>query len=436
LRCKSPLLEYLLFVVYLFFFAWIITRIKFFTGSGLSKTQLVIVFLLKIITGIFYGWIGIYYGGLAQMWDTWGFHANGLLEKDLLLHHPHAYFTNLFQSPYPGGFLKFFEAQDSFWNDLKGHVLIKVLSVFDLMSLGNYYVNVILYSFVTLFGPVAFYRVMADVFPQKKFQVFIATFLIPSFLYWTSGIHKEGLLFTGLGLIFYSFYAGFRDRHFGWKRWLNILLGTLLIISMRNYLLIVMIPAILAWWLSVKYPRYKWVVFPAVYFLFSLFFFTAKYINPNLDFPHAVVNKQQEFLALPNGRATIVLKQLRPDALSFAGNAPQAMAFSAARPFPGDVHHLLSLAASLEINILLLLILLSVFFRNKTRVKNPVIIASYLFAISVLLVIGFTVNNLGAIVRYRSIIIPLIMTPVIAGIEWKKIKELLHIKIKNNINNS
>ncbi len=433
---KSYRLEYFLFVSYLVLFAWIITKIKFFTRSGLSKTQLIIVFLLKIITGIFYGWIGIYYGGLAQMWDTWGFHANGLLEKDLLFHHPHEYFTNLFHTPYPGGFLKFFEAQGSYWNDLKGLVLIKILSLFDVLSLGNYYVNVILYSFITLFGPVAFYRMMAEIFPKKKFQVFAATFLVPSFLYWTSGIHKEGLLFTGICLIFYSCYAGFRDKRFGYKRWLNILLGTLLIVSMRNYLLIVMIPAIIAWWLAMKYAGSKWFVFPAVYILFILFFFTAKYINPHLDFPHAVMEKQQEFLHLPYGGSTIVLKQLGPDVLSFAKNAPQAMLFSSTRPFPSDVHHLLSLAASAEIIILLLLVLLSVIFRDKKRQKNPAIIACYLFGISVLIVIGFTVNNLGAIVRYRSIIIPLIMVPVFAGIEWQKLKAFVkHIIFKNNINN-
>jgi hypothetical protein len=92
-------LEYLLFVVYLVLFAWLVTKVKFFTGSGLSRSQIIILFLLKVIAGIFYGWIGIYYGGLAQMWDTWNFHTNSIQEYHLLFNDPHEYFTNLFRDP-------------------------------------------------------------------------------------------------------------------------------------------------------------------------------------------------------------------------------------------------------------------------------------------------------------------------------------------------
>jgi hypothetical protein len=71
-------LEYLLFVVYLIFFSWLVTKIRFFTATGLSKPQLIIIFLLKVIAGIFYGWMGQYYGELAQMMDTWKYHYNAI----------------------------------------------------------------------------------------------------------------------------------------------------------------------------------------------------------------------------------------------------------------------------------------------------------------------------------------------------------------------
>ena len=62
----------------------------------------------------------------------------------------------------------FFASSDSYWNDLKSNVFIKLLSIFDIFSFGHYYVNVIFYSFITLFGPLAFYKVMNDVFPKKR----------------------------------------------------------------------------------------------------------------------------------------------------------------------------------------------------------------------------------------------------------------------------
>jgi hypothetical protein len=186
-------------VFYLVLFAWLVTKVKFFTRSGLSKPQLIILFLLKIMAGIFYGWIGTYYGGLAQMYDTWVYHNQGITEYNLLFSNPNKYLTNIFHNPYGTGITDdFLKSSDSYWNDLKANMFIKTLSIFNIFSFANYYVNVIIYSFVTLFGPIAIYRVMTDVFPSKKITILISAFLIPSFLYWTSGLHKEGLLFTGM----------------------------------------------------------------------------------------------------------------------------------------------------------------------------------------------------------------------------------------------
>ena len=164
------------------------------------------------MAGIFYGWIGLFYGNMAQMVDTWGFHYNSILEYQLLKDNPREFFTNLFVDPYGDGFTKFFETTDSYWNDLKGNFLIKLLSILNIFSFGHYYTNVIFISFITMFGPIAIYRLMTDVFPGKKLQVLLATFLIPSFLYWTSGIHKEGLIFLGLSLVVYNIYFILRNK--------------------------------------------------------------------------------------------------------------------------------------------------------------------------------------------------------------------------------
>ena len=112
-------MEYLLFVVYLVLFAWLVTQTRFFVRSGLSKPQLIIIFLLKVIAGIFYGWVGIYHGGLARMVDTWIYHREALAEYHLLTIEPREYLTNLFHNPYPEGMSNFFGSSASYWNDLK-----------------------------------------------------------------------------------------------------------------------------------------------------------------------------------------------------------------------------------------------------------------------------------------------------------------------------
>jgi hypothetical protein len=439
LRDKQTDLEYLLFIAWLVLFSWLVTRVKFFTITGLSKPQLISLFLIKVMAGIFYGWIGLYYGGLAKMQDTWSFHFGSLEEYQLLFKNPGEYFTNLFRDPYQSsGIANFFGSEDSYWNDLKGSLFIKVLSLFNILSTGYYYINVIFYSFITLFGPFAIYRVMIDIYPGRKTSILLSTFLVPSFIYWTSGLHKEGLIFTGIGLIIYAFYFGTKEGKWGYRRIACIIAGLVLLLTLRNFIFIIIISALAAWLVANRKPRYGLAIFSSLYILFLILFFSLRYIDNRLDFPQAVVNKQQAFLKLEPGNTTIPITELKPTAGSFLSNIPQAVNLSILRPFPSDVRHILSLAAAIEINLLLLLFLLFLFWRKKIeKSENLVLYFCVFFSISLLLAIGFTANNLGAIVRYRSVVIPLLVVPMAALIDWESLGRFFNnnIRNKNNINN-
>lgn len=426
-------MEYILFVIYLLLFTWLVTKTRFFNQSGLTRSQLIILFLLKVMAGIFYGWIGLYYGGLAQMSDTWSFFNHSTAEYQLLQTNPHEYLTNLFHNPYEGGFEKFFNSSDSYWNDLKGNIFIKILSIFNILSFGHYYVNVIFYAFISLFGPMAIYRVMTDAFPGRKMALVIATFLVPSFLYWTSGIHKDGLIFLGISLIIYHIYFGWKEGKYGFKRISGIVIGLFLLLLMRNFILVIILPAVFAWVMANKWPKRGLAVFAGLYILFGILFFTVRYINPEYDFPKAVVTKQQEFMKLQSPNS-IPIKQLQPTAISFLKKIPEAFTLSTIRPYPSDVKHILSLAAATEVALLLLLFAIFLFQRKPALPSRNFLYFCIFFSFSLLLAIGFSVNNLGAIVRYRSIIIPLLVAPMAARINWTKLGQWINFDIKNKIN--
>lgn len=427
-------MEYILFVAYLVLFAWVVTKTRFFLKTGLNKSQLIIFFLLKVIAGLFYGWIGIYYGGYAQMLDTWSYHYQGIDEFKLIGTHPHEYLTNLFINNYPERW-NFFASSDSYWNDLKSNVFTKLLSIFDILSFGNYYINVIFYSFLSFFGPIAFYRVMADVYPQQRMPVLLACFLIPSFFYWSSGIHKEGLIFLGIALFTYNVYFALKENKWTIVRWLGIILSIFIFFLMRNFILVLLAPAILAWLLADKWPRYTKASFAGIYLFFVILFFSLRYVDARLDFPAAVVDKQKAFLATVGGNSTIPIRQLQPHLASFVINTPQAISLSTLRPFPSDIHHLFSLAAATETFFILLLGILFITVRIRRDRPTPAIIYFLLFlSFSLLLTIGFSVNNLGAIVRYRSVALPLFVCIFAANIDWTKVGSFFSSNIKKKDN--
>lgn len=419
---KIYCLEHLLFAAYLILFSWLVTKVPFFKKSGLTPAQLIIIFLLKVIAGIFYGWIGVYYGNLAQMVDTWMYHYEGMKGYELLRNNPSEFFPSLFKNNY-NAYGGFFSSENSWWNDLHNNFFIMIISFFNFLSFGNYYINVIFFSFLTLYGPFAIYRVMKDVFPAKHIAILLATFLLPSFIYWTSGIHKDGFVFIGFLLIIYNVYFGLKTNYFSLNKYLLILLGLFLLLALRNYLLIIILPALATWVLAEKTKK-PLVVFAGCYLFFAIAFFTLKFINPALDFPKAVAKKQESFLTLKGG-SPIAVSQLNPTTRGFIKNFPEALGLSILRPYPSDVKHLLSLAAAAEINVLLFCFILFILWRKKEKLNQPFLLFCIFFSFSVLLTIGYTVNFLGSIVRYRSIVLPFLVIPLMALIDWNKIGQIV-----------
>jgi len=278
---------------------------------------------------------------------------------------------------------------------------------------------------------------MNDVYPGKKLQMIVSVFLIPSFLYWTSGLHKEGLIFLGFSLVIFNFYFGLKKQKFPLANMLFIVLGLLIVLVFRNFLIIILIPALVAWFFAFKFSKKPLTVFSVCYIFFVISFFAAKYISTRLDFPEVVVTKQKEFVSL-HGNSSVPMKKLEPNFASFVINMPQTLSLSILRPYPSDVRHILSLAAATETNWLLLLFLIFLVFPSKKNDKNHAVIFVYFclfLSFSVLITIGYSVNNIGAIVRYRSIILPLLLTPLFCRINWQRINKLVfnNINIKNNI---
>jgi len=202
-------------------------------------------------------------------------------------------------------------------------------------------------------------------------------------------------------------------------------------------MIIILIPALIAWFFAFKFFKKPLTVFGICYIFFVIFFFTAKYITSSLDFPEVVVTKQKEFVSIL-GNSSVPMKKLEPNFTSFVINMPQTLSLSMLRPYPSDVRHILSLAAATETDLLLLLFLIFLFFPNKRNNENQAAIFIYFclfLSFSVLITIGYSVNNIGAIVRYRSIILPLLLTPLFCRINWQRINKLVfnNISIKNNV---
>ncbi|NCU03085.1 MAG: hypothetical protein GXC73_03780 [Chitinophagaceae bacterium] len=412
-------MTYILFAVYLVLFCWLITRIKFIQQAGLPKYWIIGLFLLKVAAGVVYGYYYSRIQNYTSSSDSWKFFFDAEKDTRLLYHDPLRYFLGIFDNPYDRDYRHLFSSVNSYWNDLKHTYMVKIVSLFNVLSGSRYYVNVIFYSFITFFGPIAFIRVMNDVFPGKKQLITCATFLFPSFLFWSSGIHKDGLIFMYLSLIVYIMYFGLKNKQLGVKNIALILLLLFAIFPVRNHVVLACVPGLAAWWLAERFFQRKWIAFLLVTIIGSAAFFGGKYIHPKLNLPISITLRNKDFISL-GGNSFLPQRKLEPTFTSFMQNAPQALNHALVRPYITEFLSPLYVISALEILLIWILVSIWFFKYNDNPYKHSVVQFLFLVSMVLLLLTGYIVPQLGAIVRYRAIFFPFILVPIIATIDWKQ----------------
>ncbi len=398
-------MQVILFITYLILFTWLITRIRFFKNSFLNKRWLLALFLIKIAAGIAYG---VFYAQpqYINTSDTWGFYRASLVETDWLLRDPVGFIKDLFHYSYTtSGSL--FTNEASYWNDLKSNSMIKLVAVVNVFTAKSYYTNIIFFNFLYLFGPVALYKLTVIHYPINKLLLMVPVFLLPSFLFWCSGIHKDGLIFSAMLLAIYSVYLQLKKRKLLLLPCLLITACCIVLFALRNFVVLLLIPALFAWIVSEKYPSKKWLVYSSIYAAGLVLFFTARYIHPAMDFPQYVVAKQAEFNAL-SGNSKIDLPLLRPTAEGFAAFLPFAADMAFLQPHWNAVKSLAYLPAILENTVILLMLLAGAVAVIRGGKINPFTLFLLCLSCSLLILSGYTVTFAGAIVRYKSIATPLL----------------------------
>ena len=135
-------------------------------------------------------------------------------------------------------------------NDSKN--VLRVHSLIHFFSFGNEFIHMMVMSFLSLLGIIQLHKSFRHLINLKPIYSFSILVLIPSTLFWTSGILKEPMMFFGMALV----VRGLMDNSLRFKRVLFLMVGTLIMILFKPYVLICIIPAIvffaIYWFFSAK----------------------------------------------------------------------------------------------------------------------------------------------------------------------------------------
>ena len=420
-------MNYLLFAVYLLILCWLMIRVPFIKKTGISSKHILILFLLKILAGIAIGWLSLHYYGTGN--DYWDVNREGWKEYQLLMSNPGEYFTNLFKSGYTHGYGGLFDSFQSFWTDLKNNIIIKLVSVFDIFSRGDYYINSLFFNFIIFFGHVALYRIFTTIYKGQYWPVIAGCFLLPSMLYFTSGIHKDGIVFLMLAILLYQVFFSLQQNRLGIKRILSILAAAVLLFLTRNFIFILLMPALFAWILAAKMKWSPLVTFVGVYIVAGLLLFNFTFFSRSIDPLQTIVQKQTDYLHLPPSATVIKLDSLSPNFKSFLYHAPQSFNHVLLRPYLFELPSTILLPMNIEVLAYEILFILFLFFRRKgdPDTKDVFTWFAVFFTLTAFLFIGYIAPNLGSLVRYRSLFLPLLITPLICRINWEKLGKAVKV---------
>ena len=409
-------------LTYIFIFSLLIYKLDFFSLKKLNKKTILSLFLLKVLAGFIYVYISKNY---LSAGDVFSYYKDGIIVYDQLLNGEVLTFLqltfgfnnvnitpNIAQSVYEMGY----------WYDSSAYMMVRSNALINIFTFGSgVYANAVFFSFSSFMACVLLAKVFEQHLQAKSYLVYVAIFLTPSLFFWTSGMHKETLSVVLIALILYSFFH--KSVKYKYSSLLVFVLSLGLLYQTRFFIASMLLPPIVAYliWLGLK--KYRPLLVFGSFFsmvLVGTYLIPAVFGLPNLV--DEVLEKKALYEALDNGNTAINLGTYQESYLGIFLKTPQALFNALVRPHFLDIKSFFLGLASLESLLISVSFLVSLFYIKQLNQKERAIIFVFFgFAISYLILTGLIVPNLGAILRYRSVALFLLVPSIAFLIEKRNV---------------
>ena len=384
------------------------------------RNLLVAAYVFRFFVGMLYGILFLrYYGGD----DTWYFNRGATEEFEKLKASPLIFFTDfdpIKAFGHPHSFAHNFYV---YLNDLEFWLITKPLALYHVFSGGAYSLNVILFNFLTFWGSIwLFESVISNVEKLNK-AILALLFFFPPFAFWLSGIRGDTPVFLFVVLTLTQ-YRLLLQQPFSKKRWSLFLTGVAGMVVFRSPLVLVLVPALIAWVLHAK-KGWSHLKSLGITYGLGLCLFFASGLNGG-GLPGLVANRQAAFSHL-RGNTRMELPALSSSPLSYLKAIPYAIRNVFIGQMPWQSKGLFQLAHALETLLLLALLSIAMIRYKKTLpllAKHPAALYSLAFAFGLLFFIGLTIPFPGAIIRYKIIASSLIYLALL-GCYWQ-LRKMTH----------
>jgi hypothetical protein len=393
-------------------------KTKTLQNTTLQKKELLVLFAIKILAGFSVGLVNIYLYNNGTDYDS--YNNLGKIETDNLIHHSNIFLTDIYK-PYLDKFGSQFFIDKHFIGDLGPNIILKILALLNLVTKGNYYSNNIFFLSVSFVGCVALYNTFAHVYKSNKTALIIGCFLLPSTLFFTSGIHKDLVIFYCLCFFCNALYFSF-ENGFSTKRIIVLVCTFVLLGMIRLHVGAVLLPIAAIYFICKKYTVHFVKVSTIFFAIFIIATLIVQKIKPSISLIDIISKKQIEFVQLGVAKTDYKYSIINSSAKNMVMATPSAVRNAFLSPIPFEFPYWPINLFGVEICIYALLFLISFWVRKKQAPSTNMFVQFViLFALAMMLIIGYSITNAGSLIRYRSIYLPFIVIPILCGIDWERL---------------
>lgn len=298
-------------------------------------------------------------------------------------------------------------------------------SLFSFIGCKSFLLTTVLISSLSFIGIWKFYIVVNKIYPNIKKYSFYILLCTPSILFWSGGIMKDTFVFCSCCWFCFNFYMLFINKKKIFWNIFGMIINTLVILNLKSYVLMSLLPGTLIWLYSsslqtVNSNLFKMFLGPV--FAIILFFvgsFTLDSLSSSMgnysNFDSAIEQAQiiQQDLLREDayGDNNYYLGEIDGTFSGMLRLAPSAIFTALFRPLPWEIGSPTMVISALE-NSMLLIIVLSLLIRMnpfhffRTILSDSFLTFAFIFSITLAFGVGIASTNFGALVRYKTPLIP------------------------------
>lgn len=319
----------------------------------------------------------------------------------------------------------------------ENQTVIKLNALLMFVSLRVYFVHILFMCFISLIGWVLLTNAIMKAAPYANSIFAIPVMLLPSVLFWTSGVIKEPILVLGLGIFIYGLlHFESQNKQKNLRAILVLLTGAFIIVLIKFFVLACLIPAVIAF-LIFKHnqkPGTILIKYVVVNSLLLICAFNISRIVPRIDLQQMLVNKQTHSVkeaAYFKAGSRIEIPALDNSAASILKTAPVGIWNTIARPYPWEGKNIMMLASAAENILILLFIILCLTlsdFKNFRQLNLLLFLLN--FSLAYFALIGICTPVLGNLVRYRAPLLPILLFSLVLVVKSDAVPDKLRTLLR------